>query len=109
MRFSSVPGAVAKRERIDAIRRNSSDDAFIVYVGDSSTDLLALCCADVGILMGNSTGAMQMAERWGICIRPICSYNKDEENTTGSKQSSAAVIWQASNWKEIETLLKQTV
>ena len=68
------PGAVSKRDRICSLVSESAaaDNAVaapdaamgpVVYIGDSSTDLLALLSADVGILIGESRSARQMARR----------------------------------------------
>ena len=49
-----VPGAVAKKERILKLQQHQQQNQhnnFVVYVADSTTYLLALIQADVGILL----------------------------------------------------------
>lgn len=89
-----VPGALAKRACIEKLKPN-----FVVYVGDSSTDLLALLEANVGILIGSSKSAVDTARWWGIQVLPL---NQRGE----SADHDANVIWLAESWFEIDQALK---
>ena len=93
-----IPGALAKRACIQKLKPN-----FVVYVGDSSTDLLALIEADIGILIGSSNSAIDVANRWRIQVFPL---SKRPETTTRQDDDTANVIWRAKNWLEIDQLLK---
>ena len=72
---NDVDGAAAKRRIIDSLKR---DDAVgegegeaarrVVYIGDSTTDLLAMLAADVGILIGESRSARDVARQYGVRI-----------------------------------------
>jgi len=101
-----VPGALAKKACIARLR-----PAFVVYVGDSSTDILALLEADVGILMGKCNSAVAMAERWGIQVLPLSQHQRERTSvncysTSNQPEDSAKVIWMAESWHEIDLALK---
>eukprot|EP00538_Stauroneis_constricta_P013352 CAMPEP_0119566496 /NCGR_PEP_ID=MMETSP1352-20130426/33235_1 /TAXON_ID=265584 /ORGANISM="Stauroneis constricta, Strain CCMP1120" /LENGTH=332 /DNA_ID=CAMNT_0007615613 /DNA_START=219 /DNA_END=1213 /DNA_ORIENTATION=+ len=99
----NFPGAISKRECIADLRKNGNH---VVYVGDSATDLLALLEADVGILIGGSSSASGMAERWGVNLVPIADRSSSSSTSSCDKQEPNTV-WTTCNWKEIEALLKE--
>lgn len=140
---SLVPGATAKRQRIAQIKRgiweatssaNDKDDSavsfphgretstnrqqqrpFVVYVGDSVTDLTALVEADVGILIGESQSAMAMAEQWGIVVQPLSDSTPSERLVLNDDKveldyslisEQPKVIWKAESWSEIGKYLQ---
>ena len=90
-----VNGAAAKREIIrtlvDEARRKESESS-VMYIGDSSTDLLALLEADVGILIGESASARRMACYFGVRIEPLPE--QGFENPDG-------VLWEANSWMDV--------
>ena len=94
------PGAIAKREKILEIQNSGrEDDSFrVVYVGDSSTDLLAIIQADVGILLGGSQSATTLAKQYGVTVKPLSEF--DDEN-------SQRIVWTANNWQEIGSFLDE--
>ena len=103
-----VPGAVAKKERILKLQnpnqenqQNLTDRNFVVYVGDSSTDLLALVQADVGVLIHGSSSTIGLATKFGITIRSINDYYDE------SDKFERDIIWTASNWDEIGLFLNR--
>eukprot|EP00980_Cylindrotheca_fusiformis_P001172 scaffold321_cov95-Cylindrotheca_fusiformis.AAC.13 len=111
----TVPGALAKQQRIIQIRKEESGGAaaaageedciFVVYVGDSATDLAALIESDIGILIGNSTSARMMAEQWGdVSFIPLKQY----PTTTKETRERKNVIWTTECWSEIASLLLST-
>lgn len=118
-----VPGAIAKKERILRLQQQqqqqhsestplSTETAMVVYVGDSSTDLLALLQADVGILIGRSESTIGLASKFGVDIRPLGEFridNDDDEETecATSSNDNAGVVWLASDWNEIGSFMNQ--
>ena len=97
-----VPGATAKKTRIAGLRQGGG--TFVIYVGDSSTDLSALLEADVGILIYSSTfvaeSTIAVAERWGVRVLPLADRKSSEGSTSGQ-----SILWTASSWEEIEQLI----
>jgi len=92
-----VPGALAKRACIAKLQPSNH----VVYVGDSSTDLLALLEADLGILIGSCESAAATAKRWGVQVLPLSERRGALVNT-----STHNVIWVAESWSEIDHVLK---
>ncbi len=92
------PGAIAKREKILEIQKSGADDdsSRVVYVGDSSTDLLAIIQADVGILLGGSQSATSLAKQYGVAVKPLSEF--EDEN-------SQSIVWTANSWQEIGSFL----
>lgn len=107
---ASVPGANAKKERIASVkdssqyRGDSNQIPFIVYIGDSSTDLLALLEADVGILIGSSQTVSKFAERWNVALSPLSSKSQE---VTSTRQGQSSTVWTVNSWGEIEQFLSQ--
>lgn len=98
-------GAIAKKEHILRLQqqRREGDDimdpgAVVVYVGDSSTDLLAILQADVGILLGGSSSAIELAKGFGVLVKPLADFAPGD----------LPVVWTADNWDEIGSFLSQT-
>eukprot|EP00536_Pseudo-nitzschia_multiseries_P010744 jgi/Psemu1/204056/e_gw1.338.15.1 len=130
-----IPGAVAKKERIIRLQTQTQtqtttttatttattqeERATVVYVGDSSTDLLALIQADVGILIGRSESTLAMAARFGVTLRPLTEFshdkNKNNNNNNNYRTSddmhmdidADAVVWSAADWGEIGSFLDE--
>ena len=104
-----VPGAMAKKERIVQLKMDANDSTTIVYIGDSSTDLLALLEADVGILLGESQSTMTVARRWGIKLIPLVDRPTTESFLHNPKAitNRPNVIWLAKSWSEIGELFQQ--
>jgi hypothetical protein len=96
-----VNGAAAKRDVIEKIKRETSEtrptsQVEVVYVGDSTTDLLALLAADVGILIGDSASTRVMARRYGVAIEPMPAQGG---------MSPPGTIWEVKDWGEIRQRL----
>ena len=71
---NKIRGALDKRAVISQIiaeARKEDAEPSVLYVGDSSTDLLALLEADVGILIGESNSARKIARRFGLQLQPL--------------------------------------
>ena len=71
---NKIRGALDKRAVISQIiaeARKEGAEPSVLYVGDSSTDLLALLEADVGILIGESNSARKIARRFGLQLQPL--------------------------------------
>jgi hypothetical protein len=123
-----VPGAIAKKERILKLQQNqNNNNNLVVYVGDSSTDLLALIQADVGILLMGSKSTIGLALKFGVTIRSLNDYNNHNDDidnsnnefnnnnnistttTTSTKEekenNGVDIIWTASDWDEIGSFL----
>lgn len=101
-------GSVAKKGQIKRIRNrtheensNIDGEPFIVYVGDSSTDLLALIEADLGIIMGHKTSAISIARRWGYRVDPLADRHKAGDWTT------KGILWTTNDWHEIDKALAE--
>jgi phosphoserine phosphatase len=90
-----VAGALDKKAQIAKLKRSG----FVVYIGDSTTDLAALVEADLGILIGHSKSTTAIAEEWGINVVPLNQRHAME------RDESASIIWMADSWSEIEQLL----
>jgi len=91
-----VPGALAKKNRIMKLQEQN---AHVIYVGDSSTDLAALLAADVGILIGGSKSTLFVTEKWGIPLMMLKDY------VPVNRRSSKSIIWTTNSWQEIRDFL----
>lgn len=99
-----IPGAVAKQEKIASLRTDSTSDGIIVYIGDSSTDLLAILEADVGILFGGSSSTIALAEQYGVTIKPL----SERTSMASANNTDEPIIWTTDCWSEIEAQMKGT-
>lgn len=90
-----IPGALAKRERIAEIGKQG----FVIYVGDSSTDLAALANANVGILFDASQSTRDMAEEYGLKLAPLKSYHDNHDMESN--------LWTTTSWLEIQEFLEK--
>ena len=104
-----VPGALAKRDRIKELRRHihendesSGSSSIIIYVGDSTTDLAALLEADIGIIIGESSSIMMIAERYGVKIIPSKTRGSSDSIESSCEKK---ILWQVDRWSEIDELL----
>jgi hypothetical protein len=93
------PGALAKKAKIINLRLSG----YVVYVGDSSTDLSALVEADLGILIGDSKSTISMAKQWGVKVRPLSELHATQ------REDLSNVLWLAQSWSEIEICLEELV
>lgn len=94
------PGAISKKEQIRKLQKSSEDGSSrVVYVGDSSTDLLAILQADVGILLGGSQSAASLAKRYGFFVKPLSECEGGD--------SHQSVVWTADSWDEIGSFLNR--
>lgn len=112
---NDVDGAAAKRRIIDSLKR---DDAVgegegeaarrVVYIGDSTTDLLAMLAADVGILIGESRSARDVARQYGVRILPLASVVSDEPEGALAALCAAEekTIWEAASWADVRRCLQ---
>ena len=116
---NEIDGAVAKRAIIERLVREQSEAAGagdepprrVVYIGDSTTDLLAMLAADVGILIGESGSARDLARRFGVTIKPLAPSSGDAKPEAfdalrrDEQPGAAAVIWEAKCWEEVRRCL----
>jgi magnesium-transporting ATPase (P-type) len=108
-------------------QNQNNNNNLVVYVGDSSTDLLALIQADVGILLMGSKSTIGLALKFGVTIRSLNDYNNHNDDidnsnnefnnnnnistttTTSTKEekenNGVDIIWTASDWDEIGSFL----
>ncbi len=93
------PGAIAKQQKIKELQENN--DSSVIYVGDSSTDLLAILQADVGILLGGSQSAMGLAQRYGMSVHPLNEYR------VKGVEEKEKVVWTTDSWEEIRSFLEE--
>lgn len=100
-----IPGAMAKRKYIKDLQQQQEETNKVVYVGDSSTDLLALIQADVGILFGRSESAIGVALKFRILLRPLSEYHDDNNDNTSTTTSDNPIVWTTSDWDEIGAFL----
>ena len=107
---SYVSGAAAKRDRIREIARDAASAAdedetpLVIYVGDSATDLLAMCESDVGILIGESGSARDIAERFGLRLEPLSVACASGRATLLAGRASD-IIFEAAGWDDIDNAI----
>lgn len=115
----NVSGSFGKHQRFLALAAAARETptsseplsrSITIYVGDSITDLLAMLDADVGIVVGNSETFENVANAFGIAIRPLASaYMALDE--TGKLRKGASdpagqqCVYRASRWAEIDVFL----
>jgi hypothetical protein len=97
----AVPGALAKRKRIEAIQ--AEEGSSVVYVGDSVTDLPALLAADLGVLVGSSSSVREFASKYNVRLEPLSSLN----NASGNSSAAQRTVWAAESWAEIDRMVIQ--
>ena len=78
-----------------------------MYVGDSSTESLALIQTYVGILLKGSKSTIGLATKFGDNIWSFNEYNKyhNDNDTAENKNGDVGIIWAASDWDEIGSFL----
>jgi len=98
----TVPGADSKWDRVASL---CTGGGTVVYVGDSSTDLLALMEADIGILLlrqssssGASSTAERMCDRWKVPMLPLSERGKGD--------GRRGIVWTTRSWTEIAGMLR---
>ena len=76
----------------------------VIYLGDSTTDLLALLAADIGILIGNSASTRDVASKFGIALKPLhaAQANNVEALCSATEEGS---VWEAESWEEVRVCL----
>lgn len=104
---SDVNGAAAKRGVISKFRHELSDarggadgggsgnSPLIVYIGDSATDLLAMLEADIGVLIGESQSAREIARTFGVRLEPLEAARSRDERTGHGVVYEAGGDWDA--------------
>jgi len=109
-----IPGAAAKRQRIRALKErlakehqlaampSAGRDMLVVFIGDSSTDLLGLLEAHIGIMIGRSSTLEGIAGRWNIPLKPL---KERRASSSSSGLHEDGTIWMADGWEEIEAVL----
>lgn len=112
-----VPGALAKRDRLIELKKYIKQGCdqtqnILVYVGDSSTDLAALLVADIGIVMGNSSSLITIAESWGIEIAPLKNrhehgFQKLLSTDASEEPPGKKILYQTDKWQEIDEALQE--
>lgn len=112
-----VPGALAKRDRLIELKKYikqgcDQTQSIIVYVGDSSTDLAALLVADMGIVMGNSSSLIKIAESWGIEIAPLKNryehgFQRLLSTDANEEPPGKKILYQTDTWQEIDEALQE--
>ena len=110
-----VNGAVAKREIIAKLVKEAAAAAeqaedgmkssSVVYVGDSSTDLLALCAADVGILIGESQSTRKIAKQFALKIEPLPA-SVEEAVRRKEEGEAEAMVFEVESWNQLRRSLK---
>lgn len=99
-----VPGAAAKRARIASLKaKAAAGSSLVVYIGDTSTDLLGLLEADIGILIGRSKSTELIADRWGVPLVPLAEREIRDSLVAEDKTN----VWVAQHWEEIERVLER--
>ena len=110
-----IPGAAAKRQRIRALKERLAKEHqlaamplagrdMLVMVGDSSTDLLGLLEAHIGIMIGRSSTLEGIADRWNIPLTPL-KERRASLSSNGLHENDAETIWMADGWEEIACLV----
>jgi len=115
-----VQTAVHKLKRIQYIRSmsqkqsSSSDAELIVYVGDSISDLLALCEADVGFVINTNSKTFHNAvKKFGISLKPLPLRVTDAsssfimqlaEKSVTEKSQGKRLLYQVDNWELLSSL-----
>ena len=72
---------------------------------DSTTSLLPLIQADVGILLKVSRLTIGSATKFGVTIRSLNEYNKYHNDDDTTENGDVGRIWTASDWDEIGSFL----
>lgn len=70
-----------------------------MYIGDSLTDLLALLEADVGIVIGQSSSLLKIADMMGVQMRPLLAY------PSSTQAGTQKVLYKAESWVEVGAVL----
>jgi len=118
----TIPGASAKRELIASIKcRKQAENNFgdkeksiVVYVGDSSTDLLGMLEADIGIMVGESSTVTNIAKKWCVKISHISTRNNESNGikdggtrNSGLHERDSNTVWMVDGWDDIDDLLQR--
>ena len=97
-----VPGAAAKKDKIESLKLAGEDGGSVVYVGDSPTDLPALIAADIGVLIGDSKSARAFAEKFGVALEPLSDAAMRRDGEGGRRRR---VVWVAEDWAHIDRVV----
>jgi hypothetical protein len=86
----------------------------VVYVGDSTNDLLALLEADVGVWLAADTGTSsaillgKLVENYGIDVQPLnCCSSLGECVVKAESGGGRPVLFTMNNWGELKAVLKE--
>ncbi|EFJ08632.1 hypothetical protein SELMODRAFT_185239 [Selaginella moellendorffii] len=85
---------------------HAPDDKFVIFIGDSLTDLLALLRADIGIVLGTSSSLDRASKAFGVKIVPLFSgLVQRQQSSRSAWRKEEGVLYRASGWLEIEAFL----
>ena len=86
-------------------------DGLSIFVGDSITDLLSMLATDLGIIVGDSKTLLQVAEIFGIQVKPLeqLLYQEDLSFKCREVGNKKTVLYSAANWFEIQKLLHRFI
>lgn len=99
----AVAGASSKRQKVSELKHQAAEagEGPVVYVGDASTDVLALLEADIGFLLGSSSSVRRVLRCFGVGLRPL----RDGEGTAvvevANLEDIDGAIWEAQEWSDV--------
>jgi magnesium-transporting ATPase (P-type) len=93
--------------------QQASHDTLLIFIGDSTNDLLAMLQADVGITLGFAAESTfcQVCRQYGIELSPLSHFDdllacKDHAKTKA--RSNQRVLFTANSWSEIHSVTLST-
>lgn len=105
-----APADKAKYVRAVLDQVNRQIGEVVVFVGDSTNDLLGMLNADIGIILSvekNST-IERVCRQFGITLVPLIDYNHPQDCQNAVKNArnrSQEILFTAKSWKDIGTIL----
>ncbi|KAG1664830.1 hypothetical protein FOA52_007088 [Chlamydomonas sp. UWO 241] len=78
----------------------ASPRGLVAYVGDSTSDLLALLAADVGIVIGSNRSLRRVCARFGVALRPLSS-----SVSLTDAGASSGVLYTTNSWHDVSDFL----
>jgi hypothetical protein len=99
MKQQLIHEAEEHQQEIDV--HHSQQSAFIIYVGDSSNDILTILDANLGILLSPKESTEDFCRTFGITIHHLDQLNM-KSLLQNRKESNSLQLWKADSWKQIE-------
>ncbi|RLM61050.1 uncharacterized protein C2845_PM14G20430 [Panicum miliaceum] len=101
-----------KVEKFKSIKSgmDSTAASLSVYIGDSVGDLLCLLEADIGIVVGSSTGLRRVGKQFGVSFVPLFPGLVEKQRQLMEQEKStfkarSGVLYTVSSWSEIHAFI----